>query len=115
LPDGTVYSAAARDPETGAVTAVDPGWGGGPTRTGRIAAFGWGCVNAQRWLPEEDMAGVARTILEGLDMDTFRFVMAAEPGKELPPDWRIEGELLDHTSLAGWLWMYWEGRWRGYW
>ena len=115
LPDGTAYSACAKDTETGQMKAVDLGWGGGPTRTGRISAFGWGCVNAQRWLPDEDMTGVARRILEGLDLDTFRFIMAAGPGRELPPDWRIEGELIDHTSLTGWLWMYWEGRWRGYW
>ena len=115
LPDGTAYSACAKDTETGQMKAVDLGWGGGPTRTGRISAFGWGCVNAQRWLPDEDMTGVARRILEGLDLDTFRFIMAAGPGRELPPDWRIEGELIDHTSLIGWLWMYWEGRWRGYW
>ena len=115
LPDGTVYSAGERDPQTGKVVPVDRGWGGGPTRTGRSALFGWGCVNAQRWLPGEDMVAMARTILEQLDLDTFRFIMPLDPTQELPPDWQIEGELLDHDSLVGWLWMYWEGRFRGYW
>ena len=58
---------------------------------------------------------MARVILENLDLDTFRFIMPAEPGGQLPPDWRPEGKLLDHDSLVGWLYMYWEGRWRGYW
>ena len=115
LPDGTAYTAGTRDPETGAVTAIDPGWGGGPARTGRIAGFGWGCVNAQRWLPDHDMVAVARIILEGQDLDTFRFVMPAVATEALPPEWKAEGELLDHDCLTAWLWMYWEGRWRGYW
>ena len=115
LLDGTAYSSATRDPRTGKLIPVDRGWGGGPTRTGRSAAFGWGCVNAQRWLPGEDLIGVARTILEQLDLDTFRFIMPLDPAQELPPDWKIEGELLDHDSLVSWLWMYWEGRFRGYW
>ena len=115
LPDGTFYSSGTRDPETGKVMPVNRGWGGGPTRTGRSSIFGRGFVSAQRWLPGEDLVWVARTILEQLDLDTFRFIMPADPAQELPPDWRIEGELLDHDSLVGWLWMYWEGRFRGYW
>ena len=115
LPNGTSYSAGTVDPDTGKVVPIDPGWGGGPTRTGRIAITGRACVNAQRWLPDEDMIGVARVILEELDMDTFRFIMPAVPGESLPPDWKTEGELLDHDCITAWLWMYWEGRWRGYW
>ena len=41
--------------------------------------------------------------------------MSIDPEEELPPNWKIEGELLDHDSLVSWLWMYWEGRFRGYW
>jgi hypothetical protein len=115
LPDGTAYSAGTRDPETGAVKPLDPGWGGGATRTGRITIFGWACVNAQRWLPDEDMVAVARIILEQQDLDTFRFVMPAVAGESMPTNWRCESELLDHDCITSWLWMYWEGRYRGYW
>ena len=118
LPDGTGYTAGRNDPQTGTVVPVASRWGGGTARTartGRYSSFGFGCVNAQRWLPEEDAVGVARVILENLDLDTFRFIMPAEPGGQLDHDWRPEGKLLDHDSLVGWLYMYWEGRWRGYW
>ena len=70
-------------------------------------------VSAQRWFPHEDMIGVARTVLEGLDLDTFRFVMPPSDGEEFAPEWRTECQLLDHDSLTAWLWTYWEGRWRG--
>jgi hypothetical protein len=42
-------------------------------------------------------------------------ILPVAPGRTLPPDWRAEGELLDHGSLTGWLLTYWEGAWRGYW
>jgi len=61
------------------------------------------------------MVGVAKTILEGLDVDTFRFVMPLHKGESLSPEWRVESELVDHDALTAWLWSYWEGRWRGYW
>ncbi|MAG36617.1 MAG: hypothetical protein CL878_10315 [Dehalococcoidia bacterium] len=47
----------------------------------------------------------SRRILEGLDLETFRSIMPADPAQEPPSDWRIEGELLDHDSLVGWPWM----------
>ena len=115
LPDGTTYYGWHYDAQTGSVSPVNTGWGGSPTRTGRSAIFAKGCVNAQRWFPEEDMVGVARTIIEGLDEQTFRFVMPAAGDGELSPEWQVEGRLLDHDGLTGWLWAYWEGRWRGYW
>lgn len=115
LPDGTAYSSWTHNLDTGETSPLNPGWGGGPTRTGRIAIFARACVNAQRWFPEENMAEVARKILVGLDMETFRFVMPQSSSHTLSPEWRIEGELIDFDSLTGWLWAYWEGRWRGYW
>ena len=115
LPDGTAYWGGTYNYDSGELIPLDPGWFGRPARTGRISLFAWACVNAQRWLPGETMLPVARRILEGLDLDTFRFVMADTPGGTLPSNWRIEGELLDHDSLVGWLLAYWEGRWRGYW
>lgn len=114
-PDGSTWHSWEYDSETGKVTPLDPGWGGGPTRTGRSAALAMACVEAQRWFPDEDMAAVARIILEGLDEDTFRFVMPASADQKLAPEWRVEGRMLDHDGLIGWLWAYWEGRWRGYW
>jgi len=115
LPDATAYTAWTHNLETGEMAPVNPGFGGGPTRTGRIAIFARAAVNAQRWFPKENMAEVARKVVEGLDLNTFRFVMAQSDRHALPPDWRIEGELVDFDSLTGWLWAYWEGRWRGYW
>ena len=115
LPDGSAYSSWTHNLDTGETLPIDPGFGGGPTRTGRIAIFARACVNAQRWFPNENMAEVAKKVLEGLDMDTFRFVMPQSDRHALPPDWKIEGELIDFDSLTGWLWAYWEGRWRGYW
>ena len=83
--------------------------------SGRVSLFAWACVNSQRWFPNENMVEVARKILEGLDMDTFRFIMPVSDRYTLLPDWETEGELIDHDSLTGWLLAYWEGRWRGYW
>ncbi len=115
LPDGTTYTQWEYNTETGQATPLASGWGGGPTRTGRSAQFAKGCVTAQRWFPKEDMVGVARTIIEGLDEATFRFVMPARPDQKLAPEWQIEGRLLDHDGLTAWLWAFWEGRWRDYW
>lgn len=115
LPDGTAYWGGTYNTDTGEIVPQDPGWFGRPARTGRVSLFAWGCVNAQRWLPDEDMVAVAKIILQGLDLETFRFVMPADPEGRLPPNWRTEGELLDHDCLVGWLLAYWEGRWRGYW
>jgi hypothetical protein len=114
-PDGTTYPAWHYNPETRQATPLASRWAGGPTRTGRSSIFAKGCVQSQRWFPQEDMVGVARTIIEGLDEPTFRFVMPAQSGQELTPEWRVEGRLLDHDSLTAWLWAFWEGRWRGYW
>lgn len=114
-PDGTMYSGWTHNFSTGATVPTSPGFGGGPTRTGRSSLFAWGCVSAQRWFPQEDMAATARKILEGLDLDTFRFILPASEGAALPADWKTEGELLDHDSLTGWLLAYWEGSWRCYW
>ncbi len=71
----------------------DAGWGGGPTRTGRSAIFAMACVTAQRWLPEEDLKGVARGILENLDEPRLRFVLPATDDTQLSPEWQIEGRL----------------------
>jgi len=87
----------------------------GPHRTGRSAQWARGMVSAQRWFPNEPMAQTAHHILEDLDIDTFRFVMAPEEGKTLPPEWKVEGELIDHSSLVPWLLAYWEGRYYEYW
>jgi hypothetical protein len=115
LPDGTMYLACEHNQETGVTTPKNPGFGGGPIRTGRSAVFARGCVAAQPWFPDEDMVGAARIIVEGLDEPTFRFIMPAGPGQKLAPEWQVEGRLLDHDGLTTWLWAYWEGRWRGYW
>lgn len=112
--DGTYLTTWNYDASTGKSTPTNAGWGGQATRTGRNAIFARGCVNAQRWFPEEDMVGVARLILERQDVDTFRFIMPL-PGETLSPEWKIEGEVVDHDALTSWLWTYWEGRWRGYW
>ncbi|MEX0643349.1 MAG: hypothetical protein WD468_11640 [Pirellulales bacterium] len=89
--------------------------GGGYGRTGRSAIFAMACVSAQRWLPAEDMKGDARNILEGLDEDTFRFIMPLDEAHPLPPEWQVESKMLDGDSLTAWLSAYWEGRFRGYW
>ena len=114
LDDGTSYMSVAIDPDSGEVSPVKTAWGLA-VRTGRYTIFGWGCVYTQHCLPNEDMVRVAKRILENQDLDTFHFIMPADPDDELPSNWRLEGELLDHDSLVGWLVMYWEGRWRGYW
>ena len=61
------------------------------------------------------MASTARHILEHLELNTFRFIMPTAENQPVPPEWRVETTLLDMDSLTGWLWGYWEGRWRGYW
>ena len=115
LSSGEAYTSWTHDLETGKTAPKHPGWGGGPTRTGRIAIFARACVNAQRWFPRENMSATARMIVEGLDMRTFRFIMPVSDRDVLPAEWKIEGELIDLDSVTGWLWAYWEGRWRGYW
>ena len=90
-------------------------WGAGPATTGRSGIFARACVAAQPWFRDEDMASTARHILENLDLDTFRFVMPMEENQPVPSEWKVETRLLDMDSLTGWLWGYWEGRWRGYW
>ncbi len=70
------------------------------------------CVSAQRWLPDEDMKGDARKIISGLDEATFRFIMPIDDEHPLPPEWKIESQLLDSDSLTAWLCAYWEGRYR---
>ncbi len=101
-----------------------PGFGGqgdpsqgflGPHRTGRSAQWSLGMVTAQRWFPDEAFTETARRILEGLDMATFRFVMPETESGALPPQWVVEGEMIDFDSLAPWLFAYWLGRYRGYW
>jgi hypothetical protein len=89
--------------------------GGGFGKTGRSAIFAMACVSAQRWLPEEDMKGVARRILSSLDEDTMRFVMPLDDAHPLPKEWQVEANMLDADSLTAWLCAYWEGRFRGYW
>jgi hypothetical protein len=86
-----------------------------PTVSGRSTISARACVNAQRWFPEENMAETALKILQGQSMETFRFVSAESPENPLPPEWKIESELVDMDSMTSWLWAYWEGRWRGYW
>ncbi len=90
-------------------------WGAGPAKTGRSGIFARACVGAQPWFQDEDMASTARHILENLDLDTFRFIMPVEEDQPVPAAWEVETRLLDMDSLTGWLWAYWEGRWRGYW
>ena len=90
-------------------------WRAGPAATGRSGIFARACVAAQPWFPDEDMASTARHILEHLELNTFRFIMPTAENQPVPPEWRVETTLLDMDSLTGWLWGYWEGRWRGYW
>jgi hypothetical protein len=92
-----------------------PEVGGGPGRTGRSTIFAMACVSAHRWLLNEDLKQDARKILDGQDEATFRFIMPLDDEHPLPPEWKIESELLDADSLTGWLCAYWEGRFRGYW
>jgi hypothetical protein len=89
--------------------------GGGLGRTGRSAIFAMACVSAQRWLPKENMKEDARKILSGLDEATFRFILPIDDKHPLPPEWKIESQLIDSDSLTAWLCAYWEGRHRGYW
>jgi hypothetical protein len=91
------------------------GVGDGYARTGRSAIFAMACATAQRWLPGEDMKKDARKILEGLDEDTFRFIMPLDDDHPLPPEWQVESKMLDTDCLTAWLCAYWEGRFRGYW
>lgn len=114
-PDGTSYSHWRHNSATGVTTPVSTSQPMPPARTGRSAIFAWGCVRAAPWFPDEPILDDARLVLENLDMDTFRFVMAAELNDVMPPSWRMESELLDMDSLVGWLMTYWEGRWRRYW
>ncbi|MBN2292555.1 MAG: hypothetical protein JXM70_09030, partial [Pirellulales bacterium] len=113
--DGSSWYSWDYDPKSDTVSPRDPGWGGAPTCTGRSAIFAKACVETQRWFPKENMIAVARKILEGLDENNMRFVMAASKNQKLSPEWQVESRMLDHDSLTGWLWAYWEGRWRGYW
>jgi hypothetical protein len=91
------------------------GVGDGYARTGRSAIFAMACATAQRWLPDEGMKEDARKILEGLDEDTFRFIMPLDDDHPLPPEWQVESKMLDTDCLTAWLCAYWEGRFRGYW
>ena len=117
LEDGTWPVRWIYDTHTKKVTPQEQaGVGGGvPCRTGRSAIFAMACVSAQRWLPDEDMKGDARKILNGLDVDTFRFIMPLDDEHPLPPEWQVESKMIDSDSLTGWLCAYWEGRYRGYW
>lgn len=60
------------------------------------------------------MAATAWKIIASPDLDTFRFILPVSSNRTLPPDWKTEGELIDHDSLIGWLLTHWEGSWRGY-
>jgi hypothetical protein len=116
LPDGTVYFYWEYNAKTKTLRRLPSDAFGGPVRSGRIAAqLAMGLVMVQRWFPDEDMSGPARKVLEGVDEDTFRFIMPVSPDQELPAERRIESRLLDHDALTAWLWAFWEGRWRGYW
>lgn len=117
LPDGTWPVRWVFDTKTNKLTPQEQtGVGGGvPCRTGRSAVFAMACASAQRWLPDEDMKGDARKILEGLDVDTLRFVMPLDDEHPLPSEWVVESNMIDSDSLTGWLCAYWEGRYRGYW
>lgn len=116
-PDGTMPFFWRYDGAGGTVTPVGrPDLGFNFVgRSGRSAFFAMGCVSAQRWLPDTDMLSDARRILEGLDEATFRFVMPMDASEPLPPEWRVESEMLDLDCLTAWLCAYWDGRYRGYW
>ena len=116
LPDGTGYTSWTHNLKTAQTTPLkDAKWGVESGRSGRWAIFARGYVAAQRWLPEENMVAAARTILEGLDMDRFRFVLPLSDQHAFPKGYQPEGDFLDLDSVTAWLWTYWEGRWRGYW
>ena len=116
LPDGTGYTSWVHNLDTDkSVPTPGQKWGEEPGRSGRWAIFARAYVAAQRWLPDENMVAVARVIVEGLDMDTFRFIMPPSDNDPFPKGWQPEGDFIDHDSLTAWLWAYWEGRWRGYW
>ncbi|MAG37420.1 MAG: hypothetical protein CL878_14390 [Dehalococcoidia bacterium] len=115
LDDGTSPLQWTYDSGTGEREVPGGIVGGGPARTGRSAILAMACVSAQRWFPDEEMAATARRILEELDLETFRFIMPVDEAQPLPPEWQVEARMLDHDSLSGWLWAYWEGRWRGHW
>ena len=118
LDDGTVAVNWTYDTESGKREILPAAsWKCGDVRakTGRISNFAMGCVTAQPWFKNEDMITSARQILNGLDEETFRFIMPYDEAEPLSPEWRIESRLLDHDSLTAWLWTYWEGRWKSYW
>mgnify|MGYP001379922233 CR=1 FL=1 len=116
LPDGTGYTSWVHNLDTGeSVPTPGQKWGEEPGRSGRWAIFARAYVTAQRWFPEENMVALARIMVEGLDMDTFRSIMPPSDYDPFPKGWQPEGNFIDHDGLAAWLWAYWEGRWRGYW
>jgi hypothetical protein len=115
LPDGTMPTSWVIDKKGKTIPRPYTGLAGGLARTGRSALFAMGCVAAQRWYPDEDMKGIARNILVGLDEPTFRFIMPFDDKHPLPRDWQVESKMLDADCLTGWLVAYWEGRYRGYW
>jgi hypothetical protein len=115
LPDGTMPTSWSIDKKGKMKPRSYSGLAGGLARTGRSALFAMGCVAAQRWFPDEDMKGIAREILAGLDEPTFRFIMPLDDKNPLPPDWQVESKMLDADCLTGWLCAYWEGRYRRYW
>src|SRR5690606_3833520 len=110
LDDGTWPTAWTFDRKTKKLTPeAFPSVGGGVGRTGRSAIFAMACVSGQRWLPDEDMKGAARKILDNLDESTMRFIMPLDDKQPLPAEWVVESELLDGDSITGWLAAYWEG------
>ena len=116
LPNGTQAYQWTFDVESGEREILPAAlWGAGPAATGRSGIFARACVAAQPWFRDEAMASTARHILETLDLDTFRFIMPLVENQAVPPEWTVETRLLDMDSLTGWLWGYWEGKWRGYW
>ena len=128
LPDGTSYVSWIHNPDTGQTTPTASGDVGvkpkpyedilakrGPVRTGRFVSFARAYVSAQRWFPDENMAELARVVLERLDMDTFRLILPVSDDRPLPKPWQAESQFLDLDCVTAWLWTYWEGRWRGYW
>ena len=77
-----------------------------PARTGRSTIYAAGCVAAQPWMPDADLAGAARRILDRVNEPHLRFHHTAG----------VAGRVADALrALPGWLRVYWEGRWRGHW